>query len=214
MTLQLADLTLALDYLSGLIFALTGALVASRKQLDLTGFVFMASITAFGGGTLRDLMLDRAPLVWIARPSLILMAAAAAVVVFWGAHLLENRYRVLLWLDALALAIAVPAGVGVAMGVGVSPVIVIIMGIATGTFGGLTRDVVGNEVPVLFREGELYITAAFGGALTAVALTALGLPHEIALLGCAVVVLLLRMGSMIWGWALPLYKPQPPRRRD
>ncbi|MDO5613169.1 MAG: trimeric intracellular cation channel family protein [Paracoccus sp. (in: a-proteobacteria)] len=208
----MAALILALDYTSALIFALTGALVASRKQLDLTGFVFMAALTAVGGGTLRDLLLDRAPLVWVARPSLIVMAALAAAAVFWTAHLLESRARALLWLDAFALAIAVPAGVGVALGVGVSPVIVVLMGIATGTFGGLMRDVVGNEVPMIFRQGELYITAAFGGALTAVLLVWLGLPQPAALLACAAVVLALRIGSMVWGWALPLYRPRPPRQ--
>lgn len=209
--LHLPALVLTLDYASALIFALTGALVASRKQLDLTGFVFMAALTAVGGGTLRDLMLDRAPLVWIARPSLIVMAALAAAIVFWTAHLLESRHRWLLRLDALALAIAVPAGVGVAMAVGVPPVIVILMGISTGTFGGLMRDVVGNEVPVIFRHGELYITAAFGGALTAVLLVWLGIAQPFALLACGAVTLMLRLGSMKWGWALPLYKPRPPR---
>lgn len=211
--MTLAGFVLALDYASALIFALTGALVASRKQLDLTGFVFMAALTAVGGGTLRDLMLDRAPLVWIARPSLIVMAAAAAVLVFWTAHLLESRAKALLWLDAFALAIAVAAGVGVAIGVGVSPVIVVLMGIATGCFGGLMRDVVGNEVPVIFRQGELYITAALGGAATAVLLIWLGLSQQLALLTGAAVVLALRIGSMIWGWALPLYKPMPPREK-
>ncbi|MDO5648431.1 trimeric intracellular cation channel family protein [Paracoccus sp. (in: a-proteobacteria)] len=206
-----AGLVLALDYASALIFALTGALVASRKQLDVTGFVFMAALTALGGGTLRDLMLDRDVLVWVARPSLIVMAAAAAIVVFWTAHLLESRAKTLVWLDAFALAIAVPAGVGVALGMGVPAVIVVIMGIATGTFGGLMRDVVGNEVPVIFRQGELYITAAFGGAMMAVGLVWLGLPQPVALLGCGLATLALRLGSMIWGWSLPLYKPRPPR---
>ncbi|MDO5706366.1 MAG: trimeric intracellular cation channel family protein [Paracoccus sp. (in: a-proteobacteria)] len=211
--MTVAGLVLALDYASALIFALTGALVASRKQLDLTGFVFMAALTAVGGGTLRDLMLDRAPLVWVAQPSLIVMAAVAAAIVFWTAHLLESRAKTLLWLDAFALAIAVPAGVGVAMAVGAPPVIVVLMGIATGTFGGLMRDVVGNEVPVIFRQGELYITAAFGGAAMAVLMVRLGVPQPVALLTCGAVVLALRIGSMLRGWALPLYKPRPPQEK-
>lgn len=200
-----------LDYLSALVFALTGALVASRRQLDLTGFIFMAAMTAVGGGTLRDLVLGRDPVFWVQRPGMIITAAFAAFVVFWTAHRLESRYNWLLWLDALALAIAVPAGVGVAMTEGFGPVIVIIAGVLTGCFGGLMRDVVGNEVPLILKQGELYLTAAFGGALAAVAIAWLGMPRSAALIGCGVVTFLLRAGSMRWGWALPVYRPRPPR---
>lgn len=203
-----------LEYASVLVFALTGALVASRQQLDLVGFVFMAALTAVGGGTLRDLILDRDVVFWVGRPSIVVLAAVAAFVVFWTAHRLESRYRVLLWLDAFALAVAVPAGVGVALAAGVSPVVVVIMGVITGTFGGLMRDVVGNELPLVLKQGELYLTAAFGGAVVAVLMIWLGLDRSAALLACGFVTFVLRAGSMIRGWVLPVYKPRPPRNRD
>ena len=101
-----------LDYAAVLVFALTGALVASRAQLDLVGFAFFACLTAVGGGTLRDVMLDRNPVFWIGDPTNIVIAVAAALLVFFTAHLVESRYRWLLWLDSFALAVAVPAGVG------------------------------------------------------------------------------------------------------
>ncbi|WCR10079.1 trimeric intracellular cation channel family protein [Paracoccus stylophorae] len=202
----------ALDYGSVLVFALTGALVASRAQLDPVGFVFMAALTAVGGGTLRDLILGRA-VFWVVQPTYILIAAAAALLVFWTAHLFESRYRLLIWLDSVALSVAVAAGVGVALETGFGPVIVIIMGISTGTFGGLMRDVVGNEVPLVLKQGELYLTAAFGGALAAVLLDTAGFDDEEALLACAAVVWVLRAGSLIRGWRLPVYRPRPPRRR-
>ena len=201
-----------LDYSSALVFALTGALVASRLQLDPVGFIFMAVMTAVGGGTLRDLILNRETIFWVDRPSLILLATGAAMVVFWGAHLLESRYRWLLWLDAFALAVAVAAGVGVALTTGVSPLVVVLMGVMTGTFGGLMRDVVGNELPLILKQGELYITAAFGGALTAVLLIWLGLDRTLAVAACGAVTLVLRLGSMALGWKLPVYRPRPPRR--
>src|SRR6056297_1043564 len=100
-----------LDYASVLIFALTGALAASRKQLDLVGFAFLACLTAVGGGTLRDVLLDRNPVFWMGNPNYILIACAAALLVFITAHLVESRYRWLVWLDSFALAVAVPAGV-------------------------------------------------------------------------------------------------------
>lgn len=207
----ISGLVWGLDYLSALVFAATGALVASRRQLDLTGFIFMAAMTAVGGGTLRDLVLGRDPVFWVQRPGLVVAAAAMAVAVFWAAHRLESRYRWLLWLDAVALAIAVPAGVGVSMAGGFGPVIVLIAAVVTGCFGGLMRDVVGNELPLILKQGELYLTAAFGGALVALAADWAGLPRPVTLVACGAATFLLRAGSMRWGWALPVYRGRPPR---
>lgn len=201
-----------LDYASVLIFALTGALVASRAQLDLVGFVFFATLTGIGGGTLRDLILGRAPVFWVDQPQLIVITTAAAVLVFFTAHLFESRYRLILWLDALALAVAVPAGAGVAIEAGAGPVVMVAMGIVTGTFGGLIRDVVGNELPMVLKQGELYVTAGFGGAVIAVALIGLGCERTWALAACAVVVFGLRAGSMMLGWKLPTYRARPPKQ--
>ena len=209
--MTLETLVLALDYASVLIFALTGALVASRGQLDPVGFIFFATLTGIGGGTLRDLVLGRDPVFWVGSPGILLLTAGAAITVFFTAHLLESRYRALLWLDACALAVAVPAGVGVALELGVNPVVTVLMGVMTGTFGGLMRDVVSNEVPLILKQGELYITAAFGGALVAVVLMTLGCGRGWALIFCAVAVLGLRAGSMTCGWRLPVYRGRPPR---
>ena len=201
-----------LDLAAVLVFALTGALVASRAQLDLVGFIFIAALTSVGGGTLRDLLLGRDPVFWVGQPQFILLAAAAAIVVFFTAHLLESRYRALLWLDACALAVAVPAGVALAEGRGHGPVIVVLMGVVTGCFGGLMRDVVCNEVPLVLKQGELYLSAAFGGAVAAVAVAQLvpG-PGWLGLAACALVTFALRAGSMTFGWRLPVYKARPPR---
>ncbi len=207
----LADAQILLDYGSVFIFALTGALVASRGQLDLVGFIFFAVLTAVGGGTVRDLLFGRDEIFWVTRPNLILAAVAAAVIVFFTAHLLESRYRALLWFDALALAVAVPAGVDFAITAGFGAVIVTMAGVITASAGGLMRDVISNEVPLLLKQGELYLTAAFGGALAALAFDRLGLPHGYGLLACGLVTFALRAGSMIWGWKLPVYKATPPK---
>lgn len=200
----------ALDYLSVFIFALSGALAASRAQLDLVGFLFIASLTATGGGTVRDVLLNRDMVFWIANPGYIGVASGAAVLVFFTAHLLESRRRALDWLDAGALAVAVPAGAGVAMGLGHGWAVTLMMGMATGALGGLMRDVVCNEVPLVLRQGELYLTAAFAGTLSALALTEL-IGVQAALLSCAAVTFLLRAGSLRFGWRLPVYKSRPPR---
>lgn len=201
-----------LDLASVFVFALTGALVASRAQLDIVGFAFVACLTAVGGGTLRDLLLGRDPVFWVGQPSFILLACSAAILVFFTAHLFESRYRLLLWLDSVALAVAVAAGAGVAMELGHNAVIIVLMGISTGCLGGLMRDVVCNEVPLLLKQGEIYATAAFLGSCSAIFASYLGITDFVALLICAAVTWTLRAGSMIWGWQMPVYKARPPRQ--
>lgn len=115
--LRAFTLLTGLDYASVLVFALTGALAASRSQLDIVGFIFIACLTAVGGGTIRDAILNR-EVFWVANPVILAVATLAAIAVFFAAHRLESRYRALLWLDAFALAVAVPAGVAVALAEG------------------------------------------------------------------------------------------------
>lgn len=205
--------TLALDYASVLVFALTGALVASRAQLDLIGFFFIACLTAVGGGTLRDLLLDRDPVFWLADPIPLGLACGAAMVVFFGAHLLESRYVVIRWLDAAALAVAVAAGVTVARDMEQSAAIILVMGVVTGTFGGLMRDVVCNEVPMVLKQGELYVTAAAAGGGAGLIADRLTDQPLAPILACIVATFALRAGSMAFGWSLPVYKPYPPRTK-
>lgn len=200
-----------LDYSSVLVFALTGALVASRAQLDIVGFFFFACLTAVGGGTVRDVLLDRNPVFWIEDPSYLALACGAALLVFFTAHMFESRYKLLLWLDAFALAIAVAAGSGVAQALDQSASIVLVMGIITGSMGGLLRDVISNEVPLVLKQGELYVTCALAGSAATVATSYLGLAPNLVALACAVVTFTLRAGSIGLGWRLPIYKSRPPK---
>ncbi|WP_282022240.1 trimeric intracellular cation channel family protein [Ruegeria faecimaris] len=202
-----------LDYASVLVFALTGALVASRAQLDLVGFAFIACLTAVGGGTVRDLLLDRNPVFWVGQPSYVLMACSAAVLVFFTAHLVESRYNWLVWLDSFALSIAVAAGTGVALSLDQSGTIVVLMGVTTGCFGGLMRDVVCNEVPLVLKQGELYVSCALAGSVAAVIANRMGFEELTVLAACALICWALRAGSLLFGWRLPVYKSRPPRSR-
>lgn len=204
-------LPVILDLLAVFVFALTGALVASRARLDLVGFMFLACLTGVGGGTLRDLLLDRTPIFWIENPYIIGISCAAGIFVFFFAHRLQSRYRAIRLLDAMALSVAVAAGVSIARDAGVSAPIVVIMGIATGTFGGLMRDVVANEIPLVLSKGELYISAALAGATTAVLTDALvGEPNAMSLLAASVVTFALRAGSIKFGWHMPTFRDRAP----
>ena len=210
--LPLMPVAAMLDYASVVIFALTGALVASRSQLDLMGFIFVAMLTAIGGGTVRDVLIGRLPVFWVTRPEYVVLIAAAAVIVFFTAHRLESRYRVLVWLDALALSVAVPAGVAATMAMGHGPVVVLVMGVITGTVGGLMRDVLCIEVPLTLKQGELYLTCAFAGAAAALFLRWAGFGGAPAMIGCGAVTFVLRAGTLLWGWKLPVYKARAPRQ--
>lgn len=200
-----------LDHAAVVIFALTGALVASRAQLDIIGFAFLAILTGVGGGTVRDVLLDRNPVFWLVDPTYLGVALVAAFVVFFTAHLFESRYRVMLWLDAAALAFAVAAGAGIAANLDQSVAIIVVMGVVTGCLGGLMRDVVANEVPLVLKQGELYVTCAVAGAAVIAVAPLLGANAPVTVLGSAVVTFGLRAGSIAFGWRLPVYKSRPPR---
>lgn len=200
-----------LDHAAVLIFALTGALVASRAQLDIIGFVFFAILTGVGGGTVRDVILDRNPVFWLADPTYLGVATVAAFIVFFTAHLFESRYRVMLWLDAAALAFAVAAGARIASNLDQSATIIIVMGAITGCLGGLMRDVVANEVPLVLKQGELYVTCAAVGAAVVAFAPSLGASALVTVLASAFATFGLRAGSIAFGWSLPVYKSRPPR---
>lgn len=203
----------ALDLASALVFAVTGALVAARAQLDPVGFVFVACLTAVGGGTLRDLLLGREPVFWIADPAPVAVAGTVAIAVFFTHHLVASRMAVIVWLDAVALSVAVAAGVGVAHGLDLPVWTQLVMGVVTGCFGGLMRDVVCNEVPLVLKAGELYVTAALAGAAAAVlAREAVG-EGGLSLAACMVTTFALRAGSVRFGWRLPGWRERPPRAR-
>lgn len=162
-----------LDLLGVAVFAISGALVASRKEMDLIGFGLMASLAGIGGGTLRDLLLDR-PVFWISEPSFVGVCLGVAVVVYFTAHILQRRLTVILWVDAIGLAAYAVLGAHLAIRSGASELVAIVMGIMTATFGGLARDVVSQEQPLILRR-EVYATCAMAGATAYVVLVMMGI---------------------------------------
>jgi uncharacterized membrane protein YeiH len=199
-----------LDWTGIIVFSLTGALVASRNQMDLVGFVLLGTVTGIGGGTLRDLLLDMHPIFWIEQPAYVLVCAAVSIVALFTAHLVQSRYRLILWLDAAGLALFAATGAERAIGAGVHPAIAIIMGMITACFGGIIRDTLGQERSIIFSY-EIYMTAALVAAATFVGVHALGVGREIAVSTALLFGFALRGGAIRFGWSLPRYRPQPPR---
>ena len=151
-----------LDLLGTVVFAITGLLAASRKQLDLFGAIVLAMVTAVGGGTLRDLILD-VPVFWTQQTIYIYVILASTVFMYVYARYFDVPVRLLLVLDALGLAVFTVIGAQKAFDLGFSDPIVIMTGVMTGVVGGVIRDVLVGEVPLIFRK-EIYATASFLGA--------------------------------------------------
>ena len=206
------SLVTLLDYAGVAVFAATGALAASRKQLDIIGFLFLAAATGIGGGTLRDLILG-IPVFWVANRTYVLICAVVAVVVFFGAHRVESRYRLLLWLDAVGIAAFSVMGAAKGLAITGSPIIAVVMGMLTATFGGILRDMLAGEPSVLLKP-EIYVSAALAGAALYTLGDLAGLPAPVsALIGFAAA-FIVRGGALRFGWSFPAYKSRPGRKPE
>jgi uncharacterized membrane protein YeiH len=208
-----ASFVLTLDLLGTAVFAVTGALVASRKQMDIIGFMLLAIVTGVGGGSLRDTMLGELPVFWVENPAYLGICVAVAALVFFLAHIPESRYRALLWLDAAGLAVFCVVGAEKALDAGAGPLIAVAMGVATATLGGVIRDVLGGEVPLILRK-EIYVTAALAGAIAFVGLAALGLDGPLAMIAGFAVCFAIRALALHYHWSLPVYRARPGRNTE
>lgn len=206
------DQIVFLDYAGVAVFAATGALAASRKELDIIGFLFLAGVTGIGGGTVRDLVLG-APVFWVVNHDYLTVCAAMALLVYFTAHLIESRYRLLLWLDAVGLAAYCVYGAWKGLLVTGSAPVAIVMGLMTATLGGILRDLIAGEPSVLMRQ-EVYVTAAMAGAVTFSVLTIADLPTIAAALAAFAVAFAIRAGAIRYGWSIPTYRSRPGRRPE
>lgn len=186
--------------------AISGVLAARGKQVDLFGVLVLALATAFGGGTLRDLMLGDTPVAWLRDPSFPVNATVTALVIFEVGRRRQAPGRWFQIADAFALALFTMIGVQKALALHAAPVIAVAMGVITGVAGGMARDVLLGEIPLVFRrEIYLYATAAFAGTLVFVSLHAFAFPATWNLVASAGVTLALRLAGIRWRLALPLF---------
>jgi uncharacterized membrane protein YeiH len=206
---MLATITTVLDWIGIVAFAVTGALVASRKQMDIVGFALLAVVTGVGGGTLRDLLLGIAPVTWVQEPAAVVACIAVAAVTFFTAHIPQSRFIWVLWLDAVGLAVFSVTGAETALVAGASPFVAVVMGVITATFGGIIRDILGGESPIVLRR-EIYVTAALLGALSFVALQNVA-SRDTAVVAGFLAAFGLRGAALHHRWSLPRYRPRPAR---
>ncbi|TYP95050.1 putative membrane protein YeiH [Fodinibius salinus] len=187
------------------VFAISGALAAGRKSLDLLGVVIIAVVTAVGGGTTRDLLLDRHPVFWIADPLYLSVIIIAALLTIWYTRHKEPPQKFLLLADALGLAVFTITGAQITQTVVSNDVIIVIMAAITGTVGGLIRDVLSNEIPLIMQR-DIYATAALAGATAYLLLQLTGWASSLVIILSMGIVIGLRLAAIQWNLHLPRFK--------
>ena len=191
------------------VFALSGAMAAARKGLDIFGFIIVGLAPAVGGGTVRDLLLGADGVFWIHDLNYFYVSAAIAVIAFFQVHRLDGkRYLLLNWADAFGLALFTIMGTQVAVSHGVHPVMAVVLGMVTGTFGGMMRDIICNEVPLLLQK-EIYALAAVAGACAYLLLLHLGQAEQGSMIIGIATTFIVRGLAIVLRWSLPPYKPTP-----
>ena len=201
-------LRIAVEGLATAAFALSGAMEAARKRLDAVGVCVVAFLAAFGGGTLRDLLLDQRPFFWVRHVELlwaVLVIAVLAMLFLRDRHFVVTE-KAIQWPDALGLGLFAAVGVDLALQNQLPALVAVLMGVITGVFGGVLRDMVCNEIPSAFRDHRPYAVCAFAGGWVYMGLLYLDQPGSLALLACVVVTAGLR-GLALWrNWQIPGWK--------
>jgi uncharacterized membrane protein YeiH len=200
--------TILFDIIGTLAFALSGLIEAARKKLDIVGMAMVSGLAAFGGGTLRDILLDRRPFFWVENEIWvwILILICIGALLFIRARHLEPTERAMQWPDAIGLGAFTAGGTQLALTAGVPAVISVIMGVLTAVFGGVLRDIVVNEIPKAFSDHIPYAVIAFTGGWVVVGLNAINADAFVAVAVGAIFTIVLRVLALLFGWRLPIWK--------
>lgn len=198
-----------LDMVGVAVFAISGALAAGKKKLDLIGVLVLALVTAVGGGTTRDVLLDRHPIFWLKDGNYLFVILSSALLTVAVARWHRPHRGAMLVADALGLALFSVVGAQIAERQGMPAVAAVLLGTVTGSAGGVVRDVLSGEVPALFQGGNLYATASIVGLSAYFALEDLGMPRGRASLVAMAAIALLRFAAIRWELRLPVFHLEP-----
>ena len=184
--------------------AMTAALAAGRRAMDWVGVCLLGCVTALGGGSMRDVLLGHYPLSWVAHPEYLAITAAAAVFTIAIARVMHHLRSLFLTLDAIGLVVFTVIGCNVALEVELPFLVVIVSGMITGCAGGVLRDILCNDVPLLFRE-ELYASVSVVAGVLYVGGLEAGLPHDPVMVAAMAIGLALRLMAIRYGWNMPKF---------
>jgi uncharacterized membrane protein YeiH len=207
--LTLSHAQLAVEVIATFAFALSGLIEGARKRLDAVGICVVAALAAFGGGTVRDVLLDRRPLFWVEHAAWlwVLIALCIGAMLFMRKQHLEPTERAMQWPDALGLGLFTAGGTQIALDAAMPGIVAVVMGVVTAVFGGVLRDIVCNEIPRAFRDHRPYAVCSFAGGWILVLAHAFALPQWVALIASASTATLLRLVALALDWSLPSWKP-------
>ena len=184
--------------------AMTGALAAGRRRMDTFGVIIIATATALGGGSVRDILLGHYPLGWVKHPEYVIIVATAAVLTTIVAPVMPHLRRLFLVLDALGLVAFTLIGCMTALEMGHGMLVASVSGVITGVFGGILRDIFCNDIPLIFRR-ELYASVSFAAAWCFLLCTYLEMPNEQAIFVTLFGGLLLRLLAIRFNWEMPKF---------
>jgi uncharacterized membrane protein YeiH len=192
-------------------FALSGVIEGARKRLDAVGICVVAGMAAFGGGTVRDVLLDRRPLFWVEHAGWLwgLLAMCIGAMLFMRARHLEPTQRAMQWPDAIGLGLFSANGTQIGLDSGMPGIVAVLLGMMTAVFGGVLRDIVCNEIPRAFSDHRPYAICSFIGGWVLVAGQALSMPAWVALLAAAGAATGLRLLALATDWRLPAWQATP-----
>ena len=201
-------LRFTLEVAATIAFALSGVIMAARKQLDAVGVCVIAFVAAFGGGTLRDLLLDQRPFFWIRHTEFVwgILALCIGAMLFMRQRHFQPTERAMLLPDAIGLGLFAAVGTDLASALGMPALVAVMMGVTTGVFGGVLRDVVCNEIPQAFRDHRPYALCAFAGGWVDLALRQVAAPEWLPVLACVAVTAGLRALAVWRNWELPAWR--------
>ncbi len=201
------DIVYALDLLGTVAFAASGALMGVRKRMDLLGVIVLGVVTATGGGVVRDVLMHDTPPFCFRNELYLYLALAASLAVFIAPGKFERRRRVMLLLDALGLGTFLVIGTSKALAFNLGFLGAVIMGVMTATCGGMIRDVLANEIPLVLQR-EIYASACIAGGVALWFMHRAGLPAPVALTVAAGLVVAIRVAAIVKGWQLPRRQAQ------
>ncbi len=198
----------ALEVLGVLAFAASGIIEAARKKLDVFGVVLIAGIAAFGGGTIRDLLLGKTTFFWMQNEQWVWLIIGVGVItpLFFRARHIEITQRAMEWPDAIGLGLFATTGAQLALDAGLSPLMAALMAVITAVFGGIIRDVLVNEIPRAVNDHQPYALMAFGGAWILWGLEELQVENTIAITSTALLIIAVRFMAIIFKWKLPAWR--------
>jgi len=198
-----------LDVLGTIAFAISGALSAMNRRLDLFGIFIIAFVTAIGGGTVRDILIGNTPVMWMENIVYIYLIGIVTILAIIFRNKLNYLKKSLFLFDTIGLGVFTITGVETGIQNGLDPIISVALGAMTGTFGGVIRDILCNEIPVIFRK-EIYATACLIGALAYVILYDMGMDADVIYIVTSLTVISIRLVVVKYKISLPSFYPASP----